>query len=395
MAKRLTVTCLVILLASFILVVAVPAGKAETTPAKVYVDPLKVEDVALVPNTKFNVSVRIDDIPASPGLAGVQFRLTWDPNLLNCTRIQEILFHSVTPEDSWSNIWSIQLKYNNTGGYADYAQTWQDIATGIADGYAPISGNQIVANLTFNVRAVGKCALHFDPSNTILGDPHVPSQPIPQQLVDGFFSNLPPPPAPKAALLYVDPAKIVDPSLTPSHNFTINVNIINASDLAGLEFKLGFNASALHANSVASGGFIPNSVTPATQIDNTAGFIRFNVSLSTPLSGDGNVTVVQFHVEADNVRNSTLHLYDVKLVNSTGQTLPFSTVDGSFSNARMILGDLNGDGIVNLKDAMSAANAFGSSTGDPNWNPDADLDGNGKINIMDLILLATNFGRTA
>jgi len=301
----------------------------------------------------------------------------------------------VTPEDSWSNIWSIQLKYNNTGGYADYAQTWQDIATGIADGYAPISGNQIVANLTFNVRAVGKCALHFDPSNTILGDPHVPSQPIPQQLVDGFFSNLPPPPAPKAALLYVDPAKIVDPSLTPSHNFTINVNIINASDLAGLEFKLGFNASALHANSVASGGFIPNSVTPATQIDNTAGFIRFNVSLSTPLSGDGNVTVVQFHVEADNVRNSTLHLYDVKLVNSTGQTLPFSTVDGSFSNARMILGDLNGDGIVNLKDAMSAANAFGSSTGDPNWNPDADLDGNGKINIMDLILLATNFGRTA
>jgi hypothetical protein len=44
---------------------------------------------------------------------------------------------------------------------------------------------------------------------------------------------------------------------------------------------------------------------------------------------------------------------------------------------------------------MSAANAFGSSTGDPNWNPDADLDGNGKINIIDLILLATNFGRTA
>ncbi len=393
MAKRLTVTCLVILLASFILVVAVPAGKALTPSAKVYVDPPKVEDVALVPNTKFNVSVRVDNIPASPGLAGVQFRLTWDPNLLNCTGIQEILFHSVTPPDSWSNIWSIQLKYNNTGGYADYAQTFQDITLAIADGYAPISGNQIVANFTFNVKAVGKCDLHFDPSKVLLGDPN--GLPIPQQLADGFFSNLPPPPAPKAALLYVDPAKIVDPNLTPSHNFSININIINASDLAGLEFKLGFNASVLHANSVASGGFIPNSVTPVTQIDNTAGFIRFNVSLSTSLSGDGNVTVVQFHVEADNVRNSTLHLYDVKLVNSTGQTLPFSTVDGSFSNGRMILGDLNGDGVVNLKDAMAAAHAFGSSSGDPNWNPDADLDGNGTINVIDLILLAINFGRTA
>jgi hypothetical protein len=392
MAKRLSVTCLVILLASFILVVAVPAGKAQTTPAKVYVDPPKVEDVALVPNTKFNVSVRVDDIPASPGLAGVQFRLTWDPNILNCTRIQEILFHSVTPEDSWSNIWSIQLKFNNTGGYADYAQTFQDTTLAIADGYAPISGNQIVANLTFNVKAVGKCDLHFIPSNALLGDPD--GLPIPQQLADGFFSNLPPSPAPKAALLYVDPTKIVDPNLTPSHNFTIDINIINASDLAGLEFKLGFNVSVLHANSVASGGFIPNSVTPATQIDNTAGFIRFNVSLSTPLSGDGNVTVVQFHVEGDNVRNSTLHLYDVKLVNSTGQTLSFSTVDGSFSNARMILGDLDGDGIVNLKDAMLAAKAFGSSPEDPKWNPDADLDGNGTINIIDLILLAANFGRT-
>lgn len=393
MAKKLTVACLVILLASFVLVVAVPAGKALTPSAKVYVDPPKVEDVGLVPNTKFNVSVRVDNIPASPGLAGVQFRLTWNSSLINCTSIQEILFHAVTPPDSWSNIWSLQLKYNNTGGYADYAETFQDTTLAIADGYAPISGNQIVANFTFNVKAVGKCDLHFDPSKVLLGDPD--GLPIQEQLADGFFSNLAPPPAPKAALLYVDPAKIVDPNLTPSHNFTVNINIINASDLAGLEFKLGFNASVLHANSVVSGGFIPNSVIPVTQIDNTAGFIRFNVSLSTPLSGDGNVTVVEFHVEADNVRNSTLHLYDVNLVNSTAQALSFSTVDGSFGNARMILGDLNGDGVVNLKDAMLAAHAFGSSSGDPNWNRDADLDGNGTINVIDLILLAINFGRTA
>jgi parallel beta-helix repeat protein len=60
----------------------------------------------------------------------------------------------------------------------------------------------------------------------------------------------------------------------------------------------------------------------------------------------------------------------------------------------MPAGDLNGDGIVNILDAVLAASAFGSSPGHPNWNSLADLNNDGIIDIFDLIILASNFGKT-
>ena len=40
--------------------------------------------------------------------------------------------------------------------------------------------------------------------------------------------------------------------------------------------------------------------------------------------------------------------------------MPFSTADGSFSNLKVIPGDLNHDGIVDISDAIEFANSFGS-----------------------------------
>jgi hypothetical protein len=248
-----------------------------------------------------------------------------------------------------------------------------------------------VAIITLEVVGTGECAIHFE--STIFGDPK--ANLLTYEVDDGFFSNLPsvpPPPTPEAALLYVDPATVIN----WSPNFTVSINVVNASGLSSLEFELGFNVSDLQANSVTSGSFIPGSATPITQIDNTAAFVRFNVSLSTPLNGNGTLAVIQFQVQPGcpaYVQNSTLHLYNVTLLDSTGQALPFNTVDGSFTHT--VMGDLNGDGVVDVKDALLAAEAFGSSPGDPNWNPNADLGGFGIINIIDEILLAMNFGHTA
>ncbi len=61
---------LAILLASFVYFVVLPKASAVAT-TKIYVDPPKVEDTGLAPNTKFNVSVKIEGIPPDPGLAGV------------------------------------------------------------------------------------------------------------------------------------------------------------------------------------------------------------------------------------------------------------------------------------------------------------------------------------
>ncbi len=60
----------------------------------------------------------------------------------------------------------------------------------------------------------------------------------------------------------------------------------------------------------------------------------------------------------------------------------------------LIPGDINGDGVVNINDAILASAAFGSVTGDLNYNPLADMNSDGKVDIFDMLLLAMNFGQT-
>jgi len=61
---------------------------------------------------------------------------------------------------------------------------------------------------------------------------------------------------------------------------------------------------------------------------------------------------------------------------------------------RAVLGDLNNDGKVNIKDIAIWGLAFGSYPGHPRWNPNADLDNNQVINIIDGVKIAKDFGKT-
>jgi hypothetical protein len=71
---------------------------------------------------------------------------------------------------------------------------------------------------------------------------------------------------------------------------------------------------------------------------------------------------------------------------------PGTFVTSSATFSIIIVGDINGDGVVNILDAILLANAFNSRPGDSNWNPKADLNGDGIVNILDAILLANDFG---
>jgi hypothetical protein len=62
--------------------------------------------------------------------------------------------------------------------------------------------------------------------------------------------------------------------------------------------------------------------------------------------------------------------------------------DVIFGGKGYIPGDLNGDGVVNILDAILLADAFGSKPGSPNWNPYADLNDDSVVNILDGIILA-------
>jgi hypothetical protein len=62
-------------------------------------------------------------------------------------------------------------------------------------------------------------------------------------------------------------------------------------------------------------------------------------------------------------------------------------------NPYVLLGDVNSDGVVDIRDIAIFGKAFGFYPGHPRWNPAADLDGNGIINILDGVKIAKNFGK--
>lgn len=60
-----------------------------------------------------------------------------------------------------------------------------------------------------------------------------------------------------------------------------------------------------------------------------------------------------------------------------------------------ILGDIDGDKVVNIKDAVPLGVAFGSNPSDPLvWDPNADLNDDYFINVKDAIILGANFGQS-
>jgi hypothetical protein len=138
----------------------------------------------------------------------------------------------------------------------------------------------------------------------------------------------PPPPA----TISVKPAKIVDPLLTPCHNFTVNVTITGATGVYSFTFKLGFDKNVITAVEAQLGDFFPPSTVPTITINNAAGFVIVSahlISLPT-VSGNGTLAWIKFHVEA--FGPSTLHLSEVVIKDDVDRTLPSNTADGYFNN---------------------------------------------------------------
>ena len=60
-----------------------------------------------------------------------------------------------------------------------------------------------------------------------------------------------------------------------------------------------------------------------------------------------------------------------------------------------VYGDINSDGVTDIFDLTTAATAFASKPGYPNWNPDADVYTDQTIDIFDFVIIAVNYGKTA
>jgi hypothetical protein len=59
-----------------------------------------------------------------------------------------------------------------------------------------------------------------------------------------------------------------------------------------------------------------------------------------------------------------------------------------------VMGDINGDGKVDMRDINATVQAFRAYPGHPKWNPEMDLDRNNIIDIRDIMTIILNFNKT-
>jgi hypothetical protein len=85
--------------------------------------------------------------------------------------------------------------------------------------------------------------------------------------------------------------------------------------------------------------------------------------------------------------------------NNAVLTLPVPATLGSLGanknitvNGIHLVGDINGDGHVDVIDLLTFVDAFGSVAGDANYNPATDFNSDGTVDVIDLLDLVGNFG---
>lgn len=87
------------------------------------------------------------------------------------------------------------------------------------------------------------------------------------------------------------------------------------------------------------------------------------------------------------------HDYEIQVTPANGSS-PFEWDYALAWHTFFLESDLDGDGDVGGIDLAAFSDAFGSSVGEPAYNPDADFDGNDAVDVGDLATFASSFGRT-
>ena len=178
--------------------------------------------------------------------------------------------------------------------------------------------------------------------------------------------------------------------------FTLDIRAENITDLAGWQFDITFDPSALEAINVTEGDFLKidggTTFFQSGSIDNASGKITglSAARFSGGVSGVG--TLLQVRFKAKSAGETQLALRKFQFGSVTGDNIPAGphqiriTVEGQIAT-----GDVNRDGVVSILDLILVAQQLGRRV--PANSP-VDLNGDGVVSILDLILAARAIGST-
>jgi hypothetical protein len=179
--------------------------------------------------------------------------------------------------------------------------------------------------------------------------------------------------------IYLDAPTVV----RACENFTVSIKVADAVDLWGCQVKLTWDPALMEFVDVVEGDFLKTgglTIWGQGQVT-SKGWVLITVHLEmlNSVSGSGTLANVTLHCTGSG--GSALNLVQTRLF-SPPQSVPWNGY-----------GDFNGDGQIDIFDLACVATHYGSSIGDPGYNPGADFNSDGFVDYFDLLCSELNYGQ--
>ena len=289
--------------------------------AKVYVDPAIT---AADPDETFTVDVKIANVK---NLWDYEFRLSWDPALLDVTKVTEGSF--LNAEDTYSTFFVKKEDFPSVGNLYVVCTLMGEPRTATA------SGSGTLATVEFLVKEEGNSSLHL--YETLLED--YDRNKMPHTTEDGYFQTFPP------SQILVEPPSIIDPSLVPGSTFNVSISVVEAAEVYSWSLNMKWEPTLLNVTEGEEGPFLNQEGAYNTvfnfQIDQEEGNLYANCSLVDSdiwASGNGTLIIITFLAEAEGI--SALDLFGTLLVNYQGEEVLHVARSGYFENLRPRIRDV-------------------------------------------------------
>lgn len=309
------------------------SGENSQMGAEIYVDPNIIKEQAKQPPFTFYIYISIYNVT---NMVLCEFNLSYAPgifvvNQINKIKVQGQYPSSYTSADDLKGCIYVKLTYGQ-----------------------PITlpeENARLLEIQFTAINYGSTVL--DLHNVSLED--VDGNSIPCEVEDGFVWIL------KHDIAIIDCVTSTDETYV-GNLINISVTAKNEGDIAE-NFTITIYVDNQPVVTLPIINLGPNETVTKTVV--------WNTSSSMP-----NLTPYKIRVEAEPVP------YEINVINNV-------FIDGDVK--LKIVGDVNGDGTVDVTDLQLWDSAFSSKPGDSNWNPQADINSDGVVDKEDGILIIQNY----
>jgi hypothetical protein len=307
-------------------------SKSSSTDAVLFISPSVIADPTITPPAIVAVNVSISNVT---NMAYCKFNLSYTPTIFYVVELAKQQVQGQTP--------SLYYEIEDYLGYI-YAQLTYSTPVSV-------SGEATLLILNFAVVDYGITPLHFH--DVAIKDGN--SDPIPFETQDGYLAIM------KNDIAITD-VTISTGETYVGNNLAIAVTLQNYGNVLE-NFMTTIYANANNISTLQVLNLLPSETRIMTYDWNTTGFPASN----TPYIIKAEADILPYET------NTTNNVY----------------VDGSVK--LKLIGDVNGDGKVDINDLMAWDAAYGSKLGDPNWNIQADINGDEIVDNQDGQLIVQNY----